>query len=162
MYNRINLYDCDGILLNSTHRYKAKNGRIDLDHWIENDTRQNILKDQPSVLAKHYKESLANPEIFVIIATARSCEKNDANYEVIYSKLGKPNLFIHRQGQSDRRGGAQLKIEGITPVINKPTLVNANIHVYEDNASYLKDICIALRDMGFNTVGHFNPSYQGH
>ena len=162
MYKRAHIYDCDGILLDSLHRYKSKNGKIDLAHWIKNDTRENILKDQPSVLADHYKESLDNPEIFVIIATARACHYNDANYEVINSKLGKPDLFIHRMGQKDRRGGAELKIEGVLPYITRPELENANIHVYEDNASYLKDLCLAFRDYGFKTVGHFNPSHQGH
>ena len=162
MYKRINLYDCDGILLDSLHRYQTRGANIDLDHWIKNDTRENILKDQPSVLADHYKESLANPEIFVIIATSRACHYNDANYEVIHNKLGKPDLFIHRMGQKDRRGGAELKIKGVLPFITRPELAKASIHVYEDNHNYLKDMCIAFRDYGFKTVGHYNPSYQGH
>ena len=162
MYKRINFYDCDGVLLDSLHRYKSIGGKIDLDYWIENDTRVNILHDKESVLAEHYKEALQNPEIFVVIATARACEYNDANYEVIAAKLGKPDLFIHRMTQKDRRGGAELKLEGILPYLDRPELQKAKIHVYEDNAAYLKDLCISFRDLGFETVGHFNPSYQGH
>ena len=162
MKKRIHVYDCDGILLNSLHRYKTKGGKIDLDHWRENNTRENILKDKPSVLANHYKESLENPDIFVIIATARACEYNDANYEVINSKLGKPDLFVHREGAKDTRGGAALKIEGILPALMRKDLTEATIHVYEDNHNYLHDLCIAFRNFGFKTIGHFNPSYQGH
>jgi len=162
MIKRIHIYDCDGILLDSLHRYQTKNGKIDLEHWRKNDTRKNILQDEKSVLADHYIESLQNPEIFVIIATARACTKNDANYEVIYSKLGKPDLFIHRQGEKDFRGGAELKIQGVLPVLQKPRLAGVDIHVYEDNHSYLRDLCIAFRDFGHKTVGHLNPSYQGH
>lgn len=162
MIERIHVYDCDGILLNSLHRYNTKNGKIDLSHWREYDTRENILKDTLGELSGHYKKSLVNPNIFVIIATARACLYNDANYEAIYGKLGKPDLFIHREGASDTRGGAELKIEGILPYLDRPELKNANIHVYEDNHNYLKDICIAFRDLGFKVVGHFNPSYQGH
>lgn len=162
MKKRIHVYDCDGILLDSLPRYKTKGGKLDLDHWRENDTRENILKDKPSVLADHYKESLENPDIFVIIATARACEYNDANYEVIHGKLGKPDLFIHRQGVKDTRKGADLKIQGILPALMRKDLTEATIHVYEDNADYMKNMCYAFRDFGYKVIGHFNPSYQGH
>ncbi len=160
-YKRINIYDCDGILLDSLHRYKTKGNKIDLAHWRRNDTRENILKDSLGVLADHYKASIANPDIFVIIATARACEYNDANYEHIFSVLGKPDKFIHRQGANDARGGAELKLDGILPLFKKRFLEGAKIHVYEDNALYLRDMCLTLREYG-DTVGHFNPSFQGH
>ena len=160
MLKRVNIYDCDGILLDSLHRYQTKDGKIDLAHWRENDVREMILKDTPSVLANHYRTALKNPEIFVVIATARACEYNDANYEHIFSTLGKPDLFIHRMGANDNRGGAELKIEGILPFINQPELVNANIHVYEDNHNYLHDLCHAFTENGHYTIGHYNPSKQ--
>ena len=161
MIKRINIYDCDGILLDSLHRYKiGENGKIDLAHWRKYDKREYILKDKPSVLAEHYKKALANPEIFVIIATARACEYNDSNYEHIFSTLGRPNAFIHRQGANDNRGGAELKLDGILPILAHKK--GASVHVYEDNSDYLRDLCHAIRDAGFKTVGHFNPSHQGH
>ena len=160
-YLRIHIYDCDGLMIDSTHRYKTVNNKIDLDFWRKNDTREMILKDSLMPMADHYKASLANPDIFVIIATARACTYNDANYEFIYKHLGKPNKFIHRMGVNDTRGGAVLKINGIRPLLALNKFKGADIHVYEDNHKYLHDICHALKKH-HKVVGHFNPSNQGH
>jgi len=163
MYKRIHMYDLDGLAIDSLHRYKVgADGNIDLPFWIENDNRSNILKDTLLPMAQHITESINNPDIYVIIATARACERNDANYEFIFSKIGRPDKFIHRQGATDRRGGAEIKIKGMRRILGLKQFNGAKMHVYEDNSDYLRDVCHAMRDFGFSTVGHFNPSYQGH
>lgn len=162
MIKRIHMYDLDGLAIDSTHRYRTKNGHIDLAHWRENDTRKNILADSLLPMARHITESIANPCIYVIVATARACLLNDANYEFLYSRIGRPDKFIHRMGEKDTRGGAELKITGMKQFLGLQQFKGADFHVYEDNAKYMRDVCYAMRDMGFHTVGHFNPSYQGH
>ena len=161
MIKALHMYDLDGLAINSLHRYKTKNGKIDLEFWRENATRKNILADSLMPMAKHISESIANPEIFVVIATARACTKNDANHEFIYSKIGRPDRFFYRQGENDTRGGAELKIAGIRPLLSLEKFKDAKIKIYEDNVDYLRDICYALRKH-HNVVGYFNPSYQGH
>lgn len=157
------MYDLDGLAINSMHRYKlGGDNKIDLEHWRKNETRSMILKDSLLPMAQHIKESIANPEIFVIIATARACMKNDANYEFIYSKIGRPDKFIHRQGANDARGGAEIKIKGMKLFLRQKRFSGAKMHIYEDNSDYLRDVCYAMRNFGFQTVGHFNPSYQGY
>ncbi len=154
MIKRIHMYDIDGLLVDSTHRYRTDDSgkKIDLPFWRKNDIWSKILQDFIMPMAKHYKESLENPEIYVILATARACVVGDANYHFIQHQLGMPNKFIHRQGENDSRGGAELKINGMKQFLGLKQFKNADFHVYEDNHIYLRDVCYAMRDMGFITV----------
>ena len=45
MIKKIKIYDLDGTLLDSSHRYRAVGGKIDLAHWRENDTPAMVMKD---------------------------------------------------------------------------------------------------------------------
>lgn len=161
MIKRIHMYDLDGLAINSLHRYKTKGKNIDLDYWRENDTPEKIAQDSLMPMAYHIQESIANPEIYVIIATARTCFENDANYDFLNLHFSGYNKFIHRE-IDDNRGGAEIKIKGMKRFLGLKQFKNAKFHVYEDNHKYLAAVCYAMRDFGFSTVGHFNPSYQGH
>ena len=155
----IHIYDMDGTIVDSSHRYRtAECGtKIDLAHWRQHDIPEYIAQDKLLPLAGQYQKDLANPEIYVIIATARACEAGDANYEYIARHLGLPDKFVHRLGVEDRRGGAALKIQAIKPLLNLRQFRAAIVRVWEDNASYLRDMCLALGAEGF-----FVQSVQGH
>lgn len=159
MIKRIHIYDLDGTVISSSHRYRTIPGenRIDLDHWRANDIPEQIAKDSLLPHAAQYKADLKNPEIYVIVATARACIPGDANYKFLTERLGMPNKFVHRRGVSDNRKGAQLKIEGIKPLLNLRQFKNAIVHMWEDNADYLQECCNAL-----NAIPHFVPSTQGY
>ena len=161
MIKKIAIYDLDGTLIDSSHRFKiGDNGRIDLPHWRKNDIPVMIEKDSLLELANRAKSDISNREIYVIFATARACVEGDANYSYIAKHFGTPDKFVHRQGVDDNRGGAALKIQAIKPLLNLKQFKNSVVHVYEDNVDYLKDMCYAFRST-HKTVGHFNPSYQG-
>jgi len=163
MFTKIKIYDLDGTIINSLHRYRTnEQNQIDLEYWIENDTRANIMKDSFLVLKKWLDKDLENPETYVIFATARACEYNDANYEFLQTHNIMPDMFVHRQGRNDQRGGAQLKIQAIMPILNEPQFNNATIHVFEDNINYLHDMVTHLANANLPIVGHFVPSQQGH
>ena len=158
MIKQIHIFDADGTIINSTHRYRTiNNKRIDLVYWRKHDTREFIEKDSLLPHSAQYEISMQNPEVYVIIATARACHKNDANYEFICRHLGFPDKFVHRQGENDARGGAELKIDAIKPLLNLKQFKNAVVHIWEDNRKYLDDLCKA-----FDGIGHFVPSSQGH
>jgi len=161
MIKKIKIYDLDGTLINSMHRYRAINGKIDLPYWIKNDTRKNILNDSFLDLYDWLKIDLERKDTFVIFATARACTLNDANYEFLVTNNIVPDMFIHREGRSDTRGGAALKIEAIKPLLKLKKFENATIHIFEDNIQYLHDMCLAL-NKNHKLVGHFVPSMQGH
>ena len=109
MIKRIHMYDLDGLAIDSLHRYKTKNGKIDLAYWRENDHREKIMQDSLMPMARHMQDSIENPEIYVIIATARACVIGDGNYDFLNMHFNGANKFIHRQGENDTRGGAELK-----------------------------------------------------
>lgn len=162
MIKEIKIYDMDGTIVDSSHRYKTvidENGieKIDLPFWRENDIPEMIAKDSLLPLAEEYKRDLMNPEIYVIIATARACSKNDANYQYIKNMLGMPNKFVHREGIDDSRGGAHLKIQAIKPLLNLKQFKNAIVKIFEDNQKYLQDISQSL-----NAIPVYIPSNQGH
>lgn len=159
MIKEVKIYDMDGTIVDSSHRYRtmACNTRIDLQFWIAGDKPEFIAMDSLLPLAAQYKEDLQNPEVYVIIATARACEKGDANYEFIATNLGMPNKFVHRLGRGDTRGGAELKLQAIKPLMNLKQFAKAQITVLEDNIAYLKKMCDNL-----GALGIYVPSVQGH
>jgi len=165
MIKKIKIYDLDGTLINSLHRYKTVNGKIDLQHWRKNDTPEQVQKDSFLDLYEWLKVDLKRKDTFVIFATARACEPNDHNYQFLYDNNIVPDMFVHRRLKNDTRGGAELKIQAIKPLLNLKQFKNATIHIFEDNIQYLYDMVTALKgdfSKGRKVVGHFIPSEQGH
>ena len=77
---RIVIYDLDGTIVDSSHRIKLlENGSLDLEHWKQNSTKENIFKDDLlpmyAQLVRDYKQG----EI-VVICTARELGKWDLEY----------------------------------------------------------------------------------
>lgn len=162
MIKAIHVYDIDGVLVDSSHRYRTmirEDGKevIDLQHWREHDKPEFIEKDSLLPMAEQYKSDLKNPEIYVIIATARLCSANDANYHYIEQVLGLPDKFAHRKESDGNTSGAVLKIKAIRPLLNLKQFKNVMIHVFEDNIDYLKKMVDTL-----GGIGHYIPSKQGH
>lgn len=157
MKKRIRIYDMDGTIVCSMHRYKIKdNGKIDLDYWRENEPL--AYKDKLLPLATQYKEDLTRDDTIVIIATARVL--NNPDDEFIRDVLGTPNAIIAR-GPNDTRSGGELKIKGLTKLFNLKGFKGINdIIFYEDNATYLKSVCDHFKKLGM--IGVYVPSEQGH
>lgn len=156
MIKFIDVFDCDGVLLSSLHRYRTMpcNTRIDLKYWIENCTPDKIWKDEPLPMARYYAECLEHPEHYVIIATARVCQQ--ADYDSIAFKIGKPQKFICRE-KGDHQSGVTLKLKGLKPLLNLKQFKNAVWTIFEDNQAYLDGIAPPL-----NAKKVFVPSLQGH
>jgi hypothetical protein len=156
MIKFIDVFDCDGVLLNSLHRYRtAKCGtRIDLEYWIENCTPEKIMADEPLPFAEYYKKCLLDMEHYVIIATARNCQQ--ADYDVIAQKLGTPQHFICRKA-GDHQSGVTLKLNGLKRLLGLKQFQNAAITLFEDNMAYLNGVGDAI---GAQKV--FIQSEQGH
>lgn len=155
---KIAIFDMDGVLVDSSWRYKALpcGSKIDLPYWREHEKCSWF--DPLLPMAEAYKAMLEDDEYYVIIATARLCHSADLAY--IDSKLGRPNMLICRAGEQDTRGGAELKIQGLSKLFRLKQFAaidRSNITLYEDNLSYLGKIC-----RHFNIRGVFIPSNQGH
>lgn len=153
---RLAIYDMDGTIVDSSHRYRTivdeKGERIDLEYWRENEYR--AMEDQLLPMAEQYKEDLADPECYVIIATARVM--HDPDWEFVRNKLGMPDYFISRPEDSSI-SGKTLKINGLAKFFNLIPFRGVDAVFYEDNIAYLKAVCDR-----FGIRGVYIPSVQGH
>lgn len=155
MIRQLHIWDMDGTIVDSSHRYRVnpETGNIDLPYWMENEHK--VMEDSLLPLADFYRNTLADNSIYTIIATARIwC---DLTEQFVRDRLGYPDKVVGRVNHEDTRGGAELKIQAIRPLLNLKQFQGAQIHVFEDNATYLKKICDTL-----GGIGHYYPSVQGH
>lgn len=155
MIKNVKIYDMDGTIVCSLHRYKTNESgtAIDLQYWRDNEYR--AFDDSLLPLAAEYKADLLNPETYVIIATARVLNEPDMAF--IREKLGMPNYIISRRGNTDTRSGKELKIKGLQKFFNLKSFRNAKAVFFEDNMQYLKAVCDH-----FKITGVYVPSLQGH
>lgn len=153
---RVAIYDMDGTIVDSSHRYRTMtvNGveKIDLEYWRANEYR--AMEDGLLPLAEQYRLDIADPKVFVIIATARIIRERDMQF--IREILGMPDHIISR-GVGDNRSGATLKIKGLQRFFNLKQFKLADAVFYEDNVQYLKAVCDH-----FQIRGVYIPSVQGH
>mgnify|MGYP000396725271 CR=1 FL=1 len=156
--NKIRIYDMDGTIVCSLHRYrtvKHPDGteKIDLQHWRENEHRAS--DDSLLPMAEQYKADLRSEDTFVIIATARVLHAPDRAF--IAGVLGEPDHIISRAADDTRSGGL-LKVLGLNKLFAlKQFSTVSDVVFYEDNVSYLKTVCDFF---GFSGV--YVPSKQGH
>jgi hypothetical protein len=153
---RIRIYDMDGTIVCSLHRYRTiideRGERIDLEYWRENEYR--ALDDSLLPLAEQYRADLADPECYTIIATARVLGEPDMQF--IRETLGEPDYIVSRKS-GDTQSGRTLKIGGLAKFFNLVNFKTDDVIFYEDNAEYLKAVCDR-----FDIRGVYIPSRQGH
>ena len=153
---RVSIYDMDGTIVDSSHRYRTivddAGERIDLDFWRENEYRAG--DDTLLPMAQQYQADIADPECYVIIATARVMHEPD--WQFVREKLGEPDYFISRP-EGSTISGRILKISGLTKFFNLLNFKDAEFTFYEDNVDYLKAVCDR-----FKIRGVYVPSNQGH
>lgn len=155
MIKEIHIYDMDGTLVDSSHRFRInEHGKIDLQFWIDNCTPEMIAKDSLLPLADQYRAHLADPEIYTVIATARYMQ--DADFAYIRDVLGMPNKIVYRHAKNNHLKGADLKIAGLRFLKNLRQFANKACHFYEDNLEYLHPVADYL-----GAEKHYIPSIQG-
>lgn len=154
--NRVNIYDMDGTIVDSSHRYRTivdeKGTRIDLNYWRENEYRAG--DDTLLPLAEQYRRDLLDPHTYTIIATARVM--NEPDWQFVKTFLGMPDYFISRPKDCNI-SGKTLKIAGLAKFFNLINFRGAEFTFYEDNIDYLKAVCDR-----FNIRGVYVPSVQGY
>jgi hypothetical protein len=158
----IHIFDFDGTLVDSSHRYRTdKTGeKIDLQYWIDNENKANLDSpiDYACSIYRDIRDSLTK---YAVIATARIWCSQAVN--VVIDNDLVPNSLVSRRGRNDNRGGAELKISHVDRLLNLRQFAKVQaIHVYEDNLTYLKTMTEYYKLKGYNVQGHYFPSNQGH
>ena len=159
---KLAIYDMDGTIVDSSHRYQTMpcNTRIDLPHWIENCTDEKIAMDQVLPHYRQYEKDLQCDKTTVIIATARTMSQGDANYKYISNVLGDPDYIVHRT-KNDTRKGTDLKTSGIMQ--NLSDIENFDtITIYEDNMAYLQGMTEFFDNLVSSVIPVFVKSNQGY
>ena len=158
----INVFDLDGCVINSLHRYRTKScgTRIDLKYWRENCTPEQIMKDTLLPLAGFYKRLVNQQKEKILIATSRVM--SDTDFSFIKAKLAGYDALIHRINDNDARRGFILKCQGIMAYVNEFGITDKDIRIYDDNEQQLSDMKAVLNYYGFNTKVKHIPSHQGH
>ena len=156
MIKTVHVFDADGTLIDSSHRYRIDpaTGKIDLDHWIENCTPEKIAQDTLLPHAALYKALLDDPTAYVVIATARVMQRPDFIY--FREVLGWPDKLVSRK-KGDTSKGADMKIRGLRYLNNLAQFANAVKYFYEDNKDYLYPVADCLKAQAI-----FVPSEQGY
>ena len=157
MIKTIHVFDMDGTIVSSEHRYRIEpeTGKIDLAHWIENCKPEMIEKDHLLPHAALYKALLNDPTAYVVIATARFMQ--DADFEYVKQNLGMPDKIVYRHKDNNHMKGAEMKIAGLRFLNNLKQFQSAIRYFYEDNKEYLYPVAGFL-----NAQAIFVPSEQGY
>lgn len=164
MFKRIIVFDMDGTLVDSSHRYRTMpcGTKIDLQFWIENCTPEKIAQDSPIPgMLEFYRNCLADPHTYVVIATARVCES--ADMEFIRSVLDYPDMLVHRGSRDNTESGTKIKIRAVNQLRNlRQFAAVESVEIWEDNPAYMAGFCLYFKDKFPIVRGHFVPSNQGH
>jgi hypothetical protein len=156
MIKRFAIYDMDGTIVDSSHRYRTQitpaGEKIDLQFW--RDHEHLAMNDGLLPLVSQYRADLADPECYVVIATARVMGEPD--WQFVREILGEPDYLISRK-PGDGQSGKTLKIGGLAKFFNLVNFKTADVVFYEDNVEYLKAVCDR-----FKIRGIYIPSVQGH
>lgn len=152
---KIKIYDLDGTLVNSSHRYRnLPNGSVDIEHWLENSTAEKVSKDTLLPLSEEYKKDIADPNVYVVIITARVETKYCRKY--IEENLGLPDQLIFRP-EGNTEPDYILKIREVNKRIRRiPTLGTKSVFFYDDNFKNVR----AFAQLGIQST--YVPSNQGH
>lgn len=131
MYKMIHVYDCDGVLVDSSHRYRnLPNGTIDLPHWKANRTEENIAKDKILPLARQYQMDCLNDNIYTILCTSREYHPLDLDF--IVGVLGYPDKLLMRP-KGNIEGDAVLKRRQLQRLFNLRQFQWLPRRLWEDN-----------------------------
>ena len=154
MFKKIHVYDLDGVLVDSSHRYRNNpDGTIDLEYWLANRVPEKIAKDKLLPMARKYFADNFDSRVYTIIATSRMYHVNDLAF--IVGHLGKPNkLFMRPEGNMEPDG--VLKRKQLIGLLNLKQFRHLPRFFWDDNIKNLA----AVSDL-FTRVFHVS-SQQGY
>ena len=155
MFKRIHVYDLDGVLVDSSHRYRnLANGTIDLKYWLANRTPENINRDKLLPHVWQYVNDILNPYVYVILCTSRTDSLLDR--EFIRNKLGQPNkLFMRASDPIDYSPDSVMKRRALQTIFNLKQFQYLPRTLWEDNRINID----RLGDLFTHTI--YVPSQQG-
>jgi hypothetical protein len=149
MFKKIHVYDCDGVLVDSSHRYRNDaSGKIDLEYWKANTHR--AANDSLLPTARQYVDDVLNPFIYVIVCTAREIDTFTPRF--FADNMAMPNNLIMRP-RGNNTQDSKLKRSQLSRLFNLRQFAKLPRVLWEDNPRNID----ALRDL-FNTCIHIRSN----
>jgi len=140
-FPKIRIYDLDGTIIDSSHRAKMdQNGKLDLEHWKANNTKENIFNDDLLPMYWQLVNDYKNGDI-IILCTARELTKWD--WEYIHS-MGIYYDYVKSRPIGENMTDWKLKRNLLNPFFNLKPFNKIVKYFYDDNDSNLAQ----LSDMG--------------
>ena len=134
---KVRIYDLDGTIIDSSHRIKLKdNGSLDLEHWKDNNTKENIFSDSLLPLYWQLRSDYINGDI-VILCTARELTKWD--WEFIHS-MGIYYDYVISRPKGKNTPDHLLKKSQLRYLFNLKQYRNLHKSFYDDNENNLTAI----------------------
>jgi hypothetical protein len=142
MFKKVHVYDLDGVLVDTSHRYRTDaNGKTDMLYWAANHTAEKIALDKILPMAKNYLADCLNPEIYCILCTVRSAHVLD--FEFVVGQLGTPDKILMVGEPHDSKTFTKdyiLKRRELQRVFNLIALQNLPRTLFEDNAVTIRNL----------------------
>lgn len=152
------IFDLDHTVIDSSHRQNTlPDGSLDLEHWLENNTPERIMRDSLLPMARAMRALFRLGGNRIIVCTARSYQIADENF------LAKHRLGYHaylsrgamticnktgKRLSADMRGDAQLKRELLEDYFCKQigyaSIADANAIMFDDNHKVINE----MRNLG--------------
>ena len=87
-------WDLDGTLIDSSHRQRVKNGKFDLNYWLEHCTEEFISKDSLLPLSQIFYEFQKTGFSQICVTARNLCE---ADYKYLENKNLNFDMILHRE-----------------------------------------------------------------
>lgn len=154
---KLSIFDLDQTVICSKHRYKSlPTGDIDLDHWREWSTRQNIMQDRLLPIAQYAQDCYLYRGHYVAICTARVMSA--ADFEFLHKHKIHYHYIAYRLNNGDRREDVVFKRDKILhllALLNIPkSRWRSSVTLFDDNTGILQmanDLGIApVNSLKFN------------
>lgn len=142
MIKKIAIWDLDLTVIDSSHRQCfLPDGRLDLDHWRENTTREKIFADSLLPLADIMREQYYNqPDTVVCVLTSRVMTRHDFDFLAFHDLYS--DILISRVHESVTFGCGELKRGQIIQLARQFSIPSREFYrftVYDDNLSVLRE-----------------------
>ena len=152
---KIRIYDLDGTIIDSSHRARHdENGKLDLEHWKANNTKENIFKDDLLPMYWQLVADYKNGD-HIILCTAREMGKWD--YEYLH-QMGIYYDRILSRPTGEQTADWKLKRKLLNPFFNLKPFQKYEKYFYDDNTSNL----LAIGNMGarITNAKEWNDNYS--
>ena len=130
-------------MIDSSHRQLTKpDGSLDIEHWIENSTREKIFADTLLPLAETMKWYYNSRKVEVIICTARMATQHDLDFLAAH---GLHYDFIVYRDAGDMRGDAQYKSEKLAELAlaqGWPSDWRGAAIMFDDNVAVIRQMIL--------------------